>query len=455
MNCPFCGALSKVVGIICPNCKTDLPRAELIPIYLRILNEQRDLGRPENRKKLDELATHEFQIRRELTEVAKREELERLSKEESEKKEVLRKKTEENEKRAQDLKQVRAKRNKRVSKLLIVPITVGVLLGGGKFYLNKKEENRVITDCSILQTPSSERRISQSKSLSEIANLYITIKSYPYSTNFDYESAKKFLDRNVDNLNSQSLSSQKVGAFMSSFMGSALTISNLLAKEKRGKAIADVKEGNTSLYKLAETELAVFKENPCFGLLKQNDLLIDRLSFTSKTRTAFTSNFIVAPIALDQTARPLQKSKAEVTRNPTPKPTPKAPVSKGPNLCEIALRQLKDQQSRPLPKASPGTIAGLEVQIANEASEKARLQIKLEAAQSKLASTKADPTALKRWIDEANYEVYVWNTQIANSNQVISRLQGQLSKELKAIDDLAKWRDALTAAQMNLQRNCG
>lgn len=455
MNCPFCGTFSKIVGIICPNCKTDLPRAELIPIYLRILNAQRDLGRPENRKKLDELATQEFQIRIQLTEVAKREELERLSKEELEKKEVLRKKAEENARRSLELKQVRAKRNKRISKILIVPMTIGVLFGGGKFFVDKNDQNKLVADCSALQTPSGERKISQSKNLSEIANLYITIKSYPYSTNFDYEAAKTFLDRSINDLNSQSFSSQKVSEFVSSFKGSALTISNLLAKEKKGKVINDVKEGNTSLYKLADAEIALFKMNPCFSLLNQNDLLIDRLSFTSITRTAFTSNFIVAPKTFDQTARPIQKSKVEAPANPSPKPSPKVSVSKGPNLCEIAQRQLKGAQGRPLPKASPGTIAGIEMQIANESSEKARLQVKLEAAQSKLASLKADPTSLKRGIDEANYEVYVWNTQIANSNQVISRLQGQLSKELKAIDDLAKWRESLAAAQMNVEKNCG
>jgi hypothetical protein len=71
MTCPFCGSALSSQALICPFCKVELPSSELIPTFRVILERDRSLLEPGNRKKLNALAEKEYLLKQKLIAEAK------------------------------------------------------------------------------------------------------------------------------------------------------------------------------------------------------------------------------------------------------------------------------------------------------------------------------------------------------------------------------------------------
>jgi hypothetical protein len=328
MNCPFCESFLKSVGPICPTCKFSLPKVELFPIYKKILVEQRDLGKSENRSKLDELAAQEYQLRQQLIEVARKEESERLRILEIEKEESLRILNEEKAQKAEVRKQKRAKSNKVIVKVLIVSLVSLSILGTGKLTLNVFENRKIAQDCVILNTPLNNSVIDKVGIPVDIANLSILIKSYPYSPYFDFKAANSYLRDRNSIFASQTYQSAEITVFAEKYRQNAAKMSELLQKGTIGQAIGDIKQGKGSLQDLATQQIALFNSNPCFDEVAERENVIEGLSVSSKLRSEFTSKFLVTKPDSQPTTEPTAKSnvktteKAVVKVQPSAKPTP-------------------------------------------------------------------------------------------------------------------------------------
>jgi hypothetical protein len=302
---------------------------ELFPIYKKILVEQRDLGKPENRPKLDELAIQEYQIRLHLIEVARREESERLRILEIQKEESLKKLNEEKAQKAEAHKQKRAKSNKVIGKVLVVTLAIVSILGTGKLTLNVFENRKIAQDCVTLNTPLNNSSFDQAGVSVDIANLSFLIKSYPYSPYFDFKVANSYLQERDSIFASQTYQSAEIAVFAEKYRLNATKISGLLQKGSIGQAIGDIKQGKGSLQDLATQQIALFNSNPCFDEVTERENAIEGLSASSKLRSEFTSKFLVTKPASQPTTEPTTKPNVKTTEKavakvkPTPTPTPK------------------------------------------------------------------------------------------------------------------------------------
>jgi hypothetical protein len=330
MKCPFCETLLKSVGLICPTCKSSLPKVELFPIYGRLLIEQRDLGKAENRIRLDELATQEYQIRRQLIEAAKNEESERLRNLKIQKEESLRKLKAEKVRKTEEQKLKRAKSNKVTGKVLIVTLVILSILGTGKITFNIFENRKIAQDCVILNTPLINSGVDKVGIPVDIANLSFLIKSYPYSPYFDFKTAGLYLQERESIFASQTYQSTEVSVFAEKYQRNATKMSELLQQGSIGQAIGDIKQGKGSLQDLATQQIALFNSNPCYDEASERENAIESLPVGSKLRSEFTSKFLVSKSVSETTPEPTAKpsvkttKKAVATVKPSAKPTPPA-----------------------------------------------------------------------------------------------------------------------------------
>ena len=337
MNCPFCESFLKSIGPICPTCKSSLPKVELIPIYKKILVEQRELGKPENRSKLDEIAIQEYQVRLHLTEVARKEESERLRILEIEKEESLRKLNEEKAQKAEVQKQKRAKSNKVIGKVLIVTLVILSILGTGKLTLNIFENRKVAQDCLILNTPLNNSGVDKVGIPVDIANLSFLIKSYPYSPYFDFDSADSYLQERNSIFASQTYQSAEITVFAEKYRQNASKMSELLQKGRIGQAIGDIKQGKGSLQDLATQQIALFNSNPCFDEVTERENVVEGLSTGSKKRSDFSSKFLIPTIIVKPTAKPKTETTAKPKTEPTAKPKTEPTAKPARNYASATL----------------------------------------------------------------------------------------------------------------------
>jgi hypothetical protein len=124
MECPFCRSKLIQIGVICPQCKTNLPPHEYFQSYIYELENDSELSLPKNRKKLDSLVSQSIKAREKIKNKALEDE--KLQKIEEEKR--LQIELEKNE--LEEIERIRNLeiKKKKYRKIFIVLIPILILL---------------------------------------------------------------------------------------------------------------------------------------------------------------------------------------------------------------------------------------------------------------------------------------------------------------------------------------
>jgi hypothetical protein len=268
MRCPLCETPLVAVGIICPNCKIELPTRELIPIYRKILHSNRDLANAEKRQELDRLAIDEFELRKRLVadarlqaaEAARLENLEKQRRYEEIETEKLVRKSKSELKRKKVLK--------KISFALAGTLLCVSIAGGVKITLDQKEKSQIKQDCTMALGVDEESRSNTLKALIAIDGIAYSLSWNYLKTNFDFRKASAELNTQADIISKSKgvITAEKVRDYFDSLEQKISLLTTLVEKGKPGQNLRSIKSpsGSTSQY---ATEIRAMLENsPCVVL---------------------------------------------------------------------------------------------------------------------------------------------------------------------------------------------
>lgn len=287
MNCPFCGTKVNSSSILCRECKFDLPEPHLISIYTSILNRNRDLGKVENRKKLNALALKEYKLRQDLAQEAIAAE---LARKEVKALELAKLKEAELEAKSQR-KEIRKQRIQSSYKFVAIALVVVLICGSYLLKSSISKKSELETQCQELNTlinPSSARQ----GSFSEVIDYFANLSANRSASNYDFiKSSTKAAS--LGNEFSQATKGMKLPAsriYLRNIESRLEMLRTTLSSAKTGAILASLKVEGSPVSLFIEQSKESFLENSCTSFSDEVSLQF----FKSEGSKKVTSVFLLA-----------------------------------------------------------------------------------------------------------------------------------------------------------------
>lgn len=269
MNCPFCRNRLRVAGIICPDCRMELPAEHLIPIYSKLLAERRDLANIQNRTKLDELALKEYSLRVELINQARETQSEKIRKDLIEARRYEEVRTAESLAAASAAKAKKKKTVRRVATFLApILLLTGIAIGVNTVISNKATQ-KLHKDCGVLVKLNQDISIQQDP-LFAIENLASGIILNPATDTYDFAKAKLEVDKNIAKIRNTNIShvGNNLKNFWADLLKKSSRLSQLLGIGKPNQKVSDVRFQNQFLTDGAMEYKSALSSSPCSEISK-------------------------------------------------------------------------------------------------------------------------------------------------------------------------------------------
>lgn len=269
MNCPFCMNRLRAAGIICPNCRMDLPAEHLIPIYSKLLSERRDLAKIQNRVELDELALKEFSLREELISQARETQSEKIRKDRIEARRYEEVRIAESLAAANASKENKKKAIRRVASFLAPILLISGVAIGVNTALSKKSSHELNKACGVLVKLKQDVSV-QEDPIFAIKNLASGIILNPTTDRYDFAKAKLEVDKNLVKIRNTNISvvGGNLKTFQANLIKKSSQLSKLLGIGKPNQRVSDVGIQNQFLRDSAIEYISALSSGPCEAISK-------------------------------------------------------------------------------------------------------------------------------------------------------------------------------------------